>query len=192
MLETFVSYLVLYGLSSNIMIANGSGVLEFQREKMYRKFRYLNALLLILGIAITGFVHYFLEAYVYEKFDIQFVGFTVVILIAGLYGFAVSAIWKKASHFGYYLYKNSYSYAFDLVYTVSVILMLQVDTSILNFALQLVAVALVVLVMNVIVGFFVRSMNRGYMNTNFRNISSRLFLLAFISILIYYSGLLVL
>ncbi len=191
MLKIFLSYLVLFGLKNNVITANGSGALEFQREKMYRFYRYINTLLLILGIIVVAMINYVLETYVYSKFDLHFVGFTVIVFLSGLYGLIVSAIWKKASHFGYYLYKSSYSYAFDLVYTVSVVLMMNINTGIAYYLIQLLAVAIVIMLMSAIVGFFVRSMNRGYMNINFRNVSARLFLLAFISILLHYAGLLV-
>ena len=65
------------------------------------------------------------------------------------------------------------------------------DVKILEFASAVVAVALVVMIMNVLMGFYIRSMNRGYLNINFRNVSARLFLFALFSILLYYGSLLV-
>lgn len=191
MLQVFLSYLVLYGLQTNVILSNGSGALEFQREKMYRSFRYLNTLFLIIEICIISFAYYFLETYLLSQFDLHFIGFTIVVFLSGLLNLVVSSIWRKSSNFKYYLYESSYSYAFDLVFVVSVVFMLDINVSILNFVMQVVAVMIVIMVMNAIIGFFVRSFNRGYLNVNFRNVSSRLFLLAIISILIYYAGFLV-
>lgn len=191
MLQVFLSYLVLYGLQTNVILSNGSGALEFQREKMYRSFRYLNTLFLIIEICIISFAYYFLKTYLLSQFDLHFIGFTIVVFLSGLLNLVVSSIWRKSSNFKYYLYESSYSYAFDLVFVVSVVFMLDINVSILNFVMQVVAVMIVIMVMNAIIGFFVRSFNRGYLNVNFRNVSSRLFLLAIISILIYYAGFLV-
>lgn len=191
MLKMLSTYLVLFGIKNNIFLNNGAGALEFQREKMYRSFRYLNSLFLILGIAITAMVHFLLSTYVYPKLDMKMIAFSVIVLVAGLYNILVSFIWKKASKFNFYLYQSSQSYAFDLIYTVSVVMMMVVNVSIVEFLSEIIVVSVVVLVMNVLLGFFVRSMNRGYMNVNFRNLASRLFLIAFVSILFYYAGLLV-
>lgn len=191
MINYLTTYLIFFGLKNNLFLNNGSGALEFQREKMYRGFRYLNALFLILGTCLTATVHYFLTKYIYPLIDMEMISFSVIVLVAGLYNILVSVIWKKSSKFNYYLYQTSHSYAFDLIYTISATLMFAINVEIGEFFVELIAFAIVVLVMNVIVGFFVRSMNRGYMNFNFRNIASRLFLLGFVSILFYYAGLLV-
>lgn len=191
MFQTFLSYLVLYGLQSNVMIANGAGALEFQREKIYKAFRYLHSLLIILGIIVVGTASYFLNKFVYANFDLKFVNVTVVVLLVGIYNFIVSAIWKKSSSFSYYLYTSSYSYPIDLVYISTTILMLDMSLPIVNFFLSLGAISIAIIVMNALFGFFVRSFNRGYMNVKFRNVASRLFLLAVFSVLLYYAGMLV-
>lgn len=191
MIETFLSYLALYGLQQNIFVVNGAGPLQVQREKMYKSFRYLNALFLILGIILTSFISYLLNNYVYSKFDMQEFSVSVNVFIVALYHLIVSVIWQKISYFKFYLYETSFSYGFDVVFTLSVIFTLDMDVKILEFASAVVAVALVVMIMNVLMGFYIRSMNRGYLNINFRNVSARLFLFALFSILLYYGSLLV-
>lgn len=191
MLEVFLSYLALYGLQQNIFVCNGSGPLQIQREKMYRSFRYLNALFLILGIVVTSFITYLLNNYVYAKFDLFYISVSVSVFVVALYHLIVSIIWQKMSYFNFYLYENSFSYGFDVVFTLSVIFTIDMNVKILNFVMSLGAIAIIVLIMNVIMGFYVKSMNRGYLNINFRNVSARLFLFAIISILLYYASLLV-
>ncbi len=191
MAQIFLSYLVLYGLNANIIASSGAGALEFQREKMYPSFRFLNSLFLVVGIALCGIVSYFLNKFVYVVYDVAYINVSVTVLIAGLYNLAVSRIWKKASNFNHYLYENSFSYAFDLVFTVFAVLMLNMSLPVANFLLSVVAMSIVIIVMNLVVGFFVKSMNRGYMNINFRNVSARLFFLAIISLILYYASLLV-
>ena len=191
MLQTFLSYLILYGLQTNIVLSNGSGALEFQREKMYRSFRYLNMLILAFEICVIGFVYYFLETYLLKDNDLHFIGFTIVVFLSGVFNLIVSSIWQRSSNLKFYLYESSYSYAFDLVFVASSVFMLQMNVSILSFVMQMIAVIIVIMAMTAIIGFFVRSFNRGYQNVNFRNVSSRLFLLAFVSILIYYAELLI-
>ena len=51
MLNLFLTDLVTYGLSSNIVVNSGVGVLLFGREKRYKLFRYISTLFLMLGIA---------------------------------------------------------------------------------------------------------------------------------------------
>lgn len=191
MFETFLSYLALYGLRENIFIINGSGPLQIQREKMYRSFRYINALFLILGIILTSFISYILNNYVYEKYDLYYISVSVNVFIVAFYHLIVSHITQKLSSFNYYLYENSFSYGFDVVFTLSVLFALDMSVKIVPFLMSLIVIIVVVFVMNVIVGFYIKSMNRGYLNINFRNISVRLFLFALFSILIYYMSLLV-
>ena len=191
MAQVFLSYLVLYGLNANIIVGSGAGALEFQREKMYPSFRFFNSLLLVLGIALCGTISFLLNKYVYIVYDVAYINVSVTVLIAGLYNLAVAAIWKKASNFNHYLYENSFSYAFDLVFTVFAVLMLNMSLPIANFFLSVLAMAIVIIVMSAVVGFFVKSMNRGYMNINFRNVSARLFFLAIVSLILYYASLLI-
>ena len=191
MFETFLSYLALYGLKENVFVCNASGPLQVQREKMYRSFRYINALFLILGIILTSIISYFLNNYVYAKYDLFEISVTVNVFVVALYNLLVSFIWQKISYFKFYLYENSFSYGFDVVYTLSIIFTIDMSVAIGSFLMSLVAIALVVMIMNVLVGFYIRSMNRGYLNINFRNVSARLFLFAIFSILLYYASLLV-
>lgn len=190
MFETFLSYLALYGLKENIFVCNVSGPLQIQREKMYRSFRYLNALFLVVGIIITSLISYVLNNFVYSEFDLFEISVTVIVFIVALYNLLISFIWQKNSYFKFYLYENSFSYGFDVVYTLSVIFTLDMSVAIGDFLMILFAIALVIMIMNVIVGFYIKSINRGYININFRNVSARLFLFAIFSILLYYMSLL--
>ena len=191
MLETFLSYLALYGLKENIFVFNGSGPLQIQREKMYRTFRYVNALFLILGIILTSLISYVLNNFVYEKFNLFYISVSVNVFVVAFYHLLVSHFTQKLSPFSFYLYESSFSYGFDVVFTLSVLFTLDMSVKILPFIMSLVSIGVVVFVMNVLMGFYIKTMNRGYLNINFRNISVRIFLFALFSILIYYASLLV-
>ncbi len=193
MAKIFLSYLVLYGLNFNIVAASGAGVLQFEREKMYPAFRYLSALFLMIGVAICGTINYLLERYVYSVYDIAYINISVIVLIAGIYNLIVATIWRKSTSFNQYLYSSSYGFPFDFVFTIFCVISLNNELAAGNFFLSLLAMLVVIFVMNVIIGFFVKSMNRGYMNTNFRNIPARLFFFAIVLVLLYYaSGLVIL
>lgn len=191
MIETFLSYLALYGLKENIFVVNGSGPLQIQREKMYRKFRYVNALFLILGIIVTSLISYVLNNFVYEKFDLFYISVSVNVFIVALYHLIVAHFTQKLSPFSFYLYESSFSYGFDVVFTLSVLFTIDMSVKIVPFITSLLAIAIVVFVMNVLMGYYIKTMNRGYLNINFRNISVRLFLFALFSMLIYYASLLI-
>lgn len=191
MLDILLTYIVLYGIKNNVLVSNGTGALQFQREKMYRSFRLVNTLFLMLGIAIASFISYVLQSYVYQKFDLAYIGTSVTVLVVGLYNIIVAHIWTKISSFKHYLYESSYSYVMDVAFTLSVIFMLDMNLSILNFSLSIIAVLLVVFVSNILIGFFVESFNKSYINSSFRHVPSRLFLLAIFSILFYYAGLMI-
>ncbi len=191
MFNTFLSYLALYGLKSNIVVGNGSGVLQFQREKSYRSFRYISALFLMLGIVLCSAISYVLYNYVYSKFDLYFVSVSVTVFIVCVYNIIISSIWKKISSFKVYIYDNSFSYAMDVAFTLSVIFTLNMSLPIVEFIMSVLAVIIVIIVMNVFIGFFVGGINRSYLDKNFRNVSSRLFLFAIMSVILYYASLLV-
>ncbi len=191
MVDIILSYIILYVVRNNVLIANGTGAVQFQREKMYRSFRYISMLFLALGVVIASFASYVLNTYIYAKFDLFYISTSVLVLIVGLYNLFVAFIWSKISSFKQYLYETSYSYAMDFAYTLSVVFMLDMSVSIANFAFSLIAVVLAIFVVNVFVGFFVESVNKSYINKNFRHVPSRLFLLAIFSILLYYIGIMV-
>ena len=191
MLQTFLSYLVLYGLSDNLMV-NGAGIVIFQREKQYMSFRILSTIFLVLGIALTATISFFLYKFVYSSYNLLYISASVNVLIVGLYNLLVAFMWKRfGKSFSYYLYDNSFSYAFDLVFTLSVIFTLNMSVSIAEFFISLVAVVITIFVSTIVIGFFVRNLNRGYMNVSFRNIPARLFMIAIFSIIFYYCAQLV-
>jgi len=191
MVQVILSYLILYGISSNVIVFNGSGAMLFQREKMYRSFRYVSTLFLMLGIVLSSFVAYVLNNYVYAKFDLYYIGTSVIVLFVGLYNLIVAAIWSKLSSFKHYLYESSFSYVMDYVFTLSIVFTIDLSLSIVNFAISVGVIAVVVLVMNVLVGFFTESVNKSYLNVNLRHVPSRLFLLAIFSIILYYAAMIV-
>jgi hypothetical protein len=63
---------------------------------------------------------------------------------------------------------------------------LNLELEIAEFFMMLVAISAVIVVMNLVIGVFVNSINKSNLNINFRNISARLFLFAIISFLLHY------
>ncbi len=191
MAQTFLSYLILFGLENNLIISNSAGVSIFQREKMYTSFRFLSLLYLLAGIVLTSTISYFLNYFIYSKFDLYYISVTVNVFIVGIYNILISYIWKKGKSFNNYLYENSFSYAFDVVFTLSVIFCLDMSVSIVNFFMQLIACVIVVAITYTILGHFIKCENRGYLNVSFRNVPVRIFMFAIFSLILYYAGLLV-
>ena len=191
MLNTFLSYLALYGLQSNIITNNGAGVLLFQREKSYRSFRYVSALILMVGIVLCSAISYVLYNYVYSKFDLYFISVSVSVFIVCVYHLLTSNIWKKVSSFKVYLYENSFSYALDVAFTLSVIFRLNMALPLVEFIMSVVAMIVVIPFMNLFLGLYMGVINRFYVEKSFRNVSARLFLFAIVSIIVYYASLLV-
>lgn len=190
-LNTLVTYLIMYGIKSNLVILNGAGAVIFQREKQYTSYRYFSNLILIVGVLICATISYFLNRFVYSKFNIYYISETVNVVIAGAYNIAVSKLLKNKLSFNNYLYENSFSYAYDTVFIVSVLLMLEMNLTIVNFFLSLAMALVCIFVSNVLIGFFIKSLNREYVNISARNIAVRLFTIAIFSILIYYAQMLV-
>lgn len=186
MLNVLLSSILNVGIKSNIVADNGVGPLLFSREKRYGFFRYLSMLFLIIGVCICSIAMYFLQKYVLVKYELAEFKVFIVVLIAGLYSLIVSAIWKKSTYFGRYLYASSCSFAFDLAYIIFVVMGLNLELEIAEFFMMLVAISAVIVVMNLVIGVFVNSINKSNLNINFRNISARLFLFAIISFLLHY------
>jgi len=189
MLEAFLYYLVEYGLKNNLVV-NGAGVVVFQREKMYTSYRMISNLFLILGIVLSSTITYFLYTYIYSKYDLYNISVSVNVLIVGAYNILVSAILKKKRGFNSYVYENSFSYAYDTVFILSVVFSLDmtVDGGMLFFFMSLLSTIVVIFITNIIIGFFVRNCNRGYLNDSFRNVVARLFLFAIFAVIFYYTS----
>lgn len=191
MLNIFLTNLVTYGLNQNILVNTGYAALLIGREKKYRFFRHLNILFLILGIAIVSVATYYLNEFVLAKFDLVEIKIGVVILLAGLYNLLISFLWGKMSMFGQYLYEKSCSYVFDLVFTVFVVMTLDLSLKILPFLMTVLAIMAVIFVTNLIIGFYIESINKSYLKICVRNVSARLYLVAIFAILLFYLGKLV-
>lgn len=191
MFEVFLTSLANFGLSSNIVVSSGSGALLFGREKKYRFFRYLSLVFLIFGVAICSVADYFLNKFIYAKFDLHEIRIGVLVILACLYNLGVSAIWKKASLFGNYLYNGSCLYVFDTVFTIFVAMTLDFSLDIVPFMMSVLAVVVVIVVMNILIGFFVESINKSNLRICFRNVSARLYLLAIFAILLFYANMII-
>lgn len=191
MLNLFLTNLVTYGLNSNIVINSGVGSLLFGREKQYKTFRYVNTLFLMLGIFICSVISFFLEKFIYVKFDLMEIKVGVIVLVACLYNLLISFIWKKMSLFNFYLYESSCSFVFDSVFTIFVAMMLDMSLEIVPFIISVAAVMIVVFVTNLIIGFYVEGINTSSLKLCFRNVSARLYMLAIFAIILFYANMLV-
>lgn len=191
MFNLFLTNLVTYGLSSNIVINSGVGALLFGREKKYRFFRYINTLFLMLGIALCAVATYFLNKFVFTKFDLMEIKIGVLVLLVCLYNLLISFIWKKMSLFGHYLYERSCSYVFDVIFTIFVVSSLSLELEILPFIMMIAAILVVVFVTNFLVGFYIESINKSNLKIYFRNVSARLLLLAIFAMILFYANMLV-
>ena len=163
----------------------------FQREKEYTSFRYISTAFLIVGIIICATVSYFLHQFVYLKYNMHYISETVNIAMAGTYNMAVSRFLKKRPTFSNYLYDNSFSFAYDTVFITSVLFMLNMNETIVYYFVSIAIAVVCIFVTNVIIGFFIKSLNRNYVNISARNIAVRLFTLAIFSIILYYAQMLV-
>lgn len=191
MFDIFLANLVTYGLNQNILISTGYGAILLGREKKYRFFRHLNILFTILGIAICSIAMYFFNQFVIEKFDIIEVKAGMIVLLAGLYNLLISFLWGKMSNFGQYLYEKSCSYVFDTVFIVFVVMTLDMTLKIVPFLMTILAIMIVVFVTNLIMGFYIESINKSNLRLCVRNVSARLYLVAIFAILLFYLGKLV-
>jgi len=188
MFNLFLTNLQTYGLSENIFVNTGYGALLIGREKKYRFFRHINILFLMLGIFICSIATYFLQQFVFDKFDLFKIKLGVAIFLAGLYNLLISFLWGKMSRFGQYLYEKSCSYVFDLVFTVFVVMSLDLSLEIVPFILTTLAVMIAIFVSNLVIGFYIESINKSSLKLCIRNVSARLYLMAFFAILLFYLG----
>lgn len=191
MLNLFLTNLVTYGLSSNLVVNSGVGVLLFGREKKYRFFRYINTLFLMLGIALSAIATYFLNKFVYAKFDLFEIKIGVLVFLVCLYNLLISFLWKKMSLFGHYLYERSCSYVFDVVFTIFVVASLGLELEIVPFLLMIASVLVVVFATTFLIGFYIESINKSNLKIYFRNVSARLFLIAIFAMILFYANMLV-
>ena len=191
MLNVFLANLVTYGLNQNILVSSGYAALMLGREKKYRFFRHLNMLFTILGIAICSIAMFFINDFVISKFDVVEIKVGIAVLLAGLYNLLISFLWGKMSNFGQYLYEKSCSYVFDTVFIVFVIMTLDMTLKIVPFIMMVLAIMAVVFVTNLIIGFYIESINKSSLKLCVRNVSARLYLVAIFAILLFYLGKLV-
>lgn len=186
MFYLFLTNLQNYGLTQNVFVNTGYGALLIGREKKYRFFRYVNILFMMLGVLICSIVTYFINKFVFVKFDLYEIKIGVVIFFAGIYNLFVSFLWGKMSKFGQYLYEKSCSYVFDLVFTVFVVMLLDFTLEFVPFLLTTLAILLAVFVSNLVIGFYIERINKSSLKLCVRNVSARLYLMAFFAILLFY------
>lgn len=191
MFNVFLANLVTYGLNQNILVSSGYAALLLGREKKYRFFRHLNMLFTILGIAICSIAMFFINDFGINKFDVVEIKVGIAVLLAGLYNLFISFLWGKMSNFGQYLYEKSCSYVFDTVFIVFVVMTLDMTVKIVPFIMTVLAIMAVVFVTNLIIGFYIESINKSSLKLCVRNVSARLYLVAIFAILLFYLGKLV-
>ncbi len=188
MLNTFLSFLAFYGVKSNIVVSMGPGALLFQKEKQYRKFRIINALLLMASMLLCLVATYFLNVYVYKPNEMEYLSVVVSVVIVGVANLVISKIFSKMSNFHHYLYEKSNSFATDFVFVLSAIFMADISLPVTSFLLSAAAMAIMTFVSIVVVGFFVEDANKSSVEASYQNVPSRLFMLAMVSILLYFAA----
>ena len=186
MLNLFLTNLETYSLTQNIFVNTGYGTLLIGREKKYRFFRYLNILFLMIGILLCSIATYFLNEFVFVKFDVSEIKLGAIIFISGLYNLLISFLWGKMSKFGQYLYEKSCSYVFDLVFTVFVVMTLDLTIEFVPFLMVVLAMLVAIFVSNLIIGFYIETINKSSLKLCVRNVSARIYLMAFFAILLFY------
>lgn len=191
MFNLFLTNLIGYGLNSNIVVNSGVGVLLFGREKKYKLFRYINTLFTILGICLSAICVYFLNQFVLMKFDLVETRLGILVILVCLYNLLISFLWKKISLFSFYLYERSCSYVFDVVFTVFAVLTLDLSLAFVPFILSVAAIGVVVFIANVLIGFYIDSINKSTLKVYFRNVAARLFLIAIFAMILFYANKLV-
>lgn len=192
MLELFLSFVLLYGVKSNVIVFSGSGALTYQKEKQYCKFRILNSLFLAIGLVLCLMISYVLYNYVYEPYDLGYLNIIISVLVVGIYNIIVSKIFAKMSHFSHYLYQSSYSFAIDFVFMLSMIFVADFATyAVVEFLIMALTIALVMFISNLIFGFYIEDANKSNIDRHYLNVPSRLFMMAVFSIILYYASLLI-
>lgn len=192
MLELFLSFVLLYGVKSNVIVFNGAGVLTYQKEKQYIKFRILNSIFLAVGIIVCLMISYALHNYVYKPYDLEYLSIVVSVLIVGIYNIIISKIFSKMSHFSHYLYQSSYSFAIDFVFILSMIFVIDMASyTIIEFLIMAATIAVVMFLSNLIFGFYIEDANKSNIDRHYLNVPSRLFMMAIFSIILYYASLLI-
>ena len=116
MLNLILSFVLLYGIKSNIVISLGTGALLFQKEKQYLKYRTSNSFFLMLGVIVCLIVTYFLNKYIYLPYDMYYLSVVVSVLIVGVCNILISKIFANMSNFMHYLYEKSYSFVIDFAF----------------------------------------------------------------------------
>ena len=191
MLNLFLTNLVSYGLSSNIVINSGVGVLLFGREKKYKLFRYINTLFLMLGICLCAICVYFLNQFVLTEFDLSEIKIGILVILVCLYNLLISFLWKKMSLFSFYLYERSCSYVFDVVFTIFAVMALDLTLQLVPFILSVASILVVIFVSTILIGFYIESINKSTLKVYFRNVSARLFLIAIFAMILFYANMLI-
>lgn len=191
MLNLFLTNLISYGVSSNIVVNSGVGVILFGREKKYKLFRYVNTLFLLLGICLCSICIYFLNQFVLTKFDLSEIKIGILVILVCLYNLLVAFLWKKMSLFSFYLYERSCSYVFDVVFAIFTIMSLDLTLQFVPFILSVASILVVVFATNLIIGFYIEGINKSTLKVYFRNVSARLFLIAIFAMILFYASMLI-
>ena len=191
MLNLFLTNLINYGVSSNIVVNSGVGALLFGREKKYKLFRYVNTLFLLLGICLCSICIYFLNQFVLIKFDLSEIKIGILVILVCLYNLLIAFLWKRISLFSFYLYERSCSYVFDVVFTIFAVMSVDLTLQLVPFILSVAAILVVIFVTNLLVGFYIESINKSTLKVYFRNVSARLFLIAIFAMILFYANMLI-
>ena len=185
-MKLFLSYLLIYGLKNNLIVLNASGVTQLQREKKYTNFRYLSSMFVCVGVLLCSMIAFFVKNLIIDPFDMQEIYLSIITIIVLLYNLIVATILNAKSTFIYYLYDRSVSYVLDSVFIISVIYSLDMAIDILPYLLSVFAAVIAIFVTNIIVGLYVKFINKSYVIPSFRKVPITLLLLSVFSILLYY------
>ena len=106
---------------SNVLLTNGFGALDLQRNKNSVAFTLLNSVFVGVILVVCAVIYNVLYTYVLDPYNLEKLGILIIVLLSGLFNFVVLAIVKAASKEMYYYYDTTYSFVINLGITIGML-----------------------------------------------------------------------
>lgn len=119
-------------VTGNVLLTNGFGALDLQRNKNNVLFSLINSLSLGVVIIACAILYNLLYTYLLDPYNLERLGILVIIALAGLFNFIVLEIIKAANKELYYYYDTTYSYVINLGLAIAVLLTLDPALSLIE------------------------------------------------------------
>lgn len=119
-------------VAGNVLLTNGFGALDLQRNKNNIWFSLLNSVCMGLIMIVCSILYNLVYIHILDPFNLEKLGILIIVALSGLFNFIVLEIIKAANKEMYYYYDSTYSFVINLGVIIGILFTINPELTVLE------------------------------------------------------------